>query len=270
MNKIDAALDAERLVREAPIQASGSPFLIGVKRATASTNDDVRALAAVGAPEGTVICAEEQAAGRGRRGNVWIAPARRCLLLSILLRPADDPPLWPRVTHLAALAVCRAIAPFLVPDCPQVKWPNDVMVGDRKIAGILLESSASSSGGFLVLGIGINVNIKAHDFPAELQSAATSLLIESGATIDRTGLLLNLLREFSTLYPLGVSAFDQPLSEVHQRSNLLGREVTLTVSGNLVSGRVVGFGESGELQLKPDDGPICLVSSGELVRVKQS
>jgi BirA family biotin operon repressor/biotin-[acetyl-CoA-carboxylase] ligase len=270
VSTIDAALDAERLEREAPIQACGRPFIIRVKRATVSTNDDVRALEAVGAPEGTVICAEEQTAGRGRRGNVWIAPKRRCLLLSILLRPADEPSLWPRVTHLAALAVCRAIAPFLVSDSPQVKWPNDVMVGNRKIAGILLESSASSSGGFLVLGIGINVNLELCDFPTELQSTATSLLIESGATIDRTGFLLNLLHEFSTLYPQGVSAFDEPLSEVHQRSNLLGREVTLSASGNFISGRVVGFGGSGELQLKPDDGTMYLVTSGELVRVKQS
>ena len=268
MSNHDSALDAAKLKGEAPALASGVPFAIEVKAATVSTNDDVRILAAGGAPEGTVVCAEEQAAGRGRRGNVWMAPTRRCLLLSLLLRPDDEPPLWPRVTHLAALAVCRAIEPLLAPGIAQVKWPNDVMVRDRKVSGILLESSASSHGGFLVLGIGINVNLEQSDFPAELQSTASSLLMETGQTIDRTDLVLKLLREFAALYPLGVSSFDEPLAEVHRRSHLVGRHVTLSASGKLIAGLVMGFGPSGELRLKPDDAPEYSVSSGELVRVR--
>ena len=266
MSAIDSALEVDRLEGMAPMQAGGGSYRVHVKEVTTSTNDDVRALAAEGAPEGTVVFAEEQVAGRGRRGNLWIAPPRRCLLFSLLLRPKHEPALWPRVTHLAALAVCRAIEPLLAPVAPLVKWPNDVLVRGRKLSGILLESAASSSGGFLILGLGLNVNLGEADFPAELQGAASSLKQETGRTINRTDVALKFLEHFATLYPTALECFDQALAEVHQRSFLIGKHVTLNQSGCQLSGSVTGFGPGGELRLKAE-GTERLLSSGELVRV---
>lgn len=267
MSAIDAPLDLARLVREAPEISVDQRFTFEWKAATRSTNDDVRSMALAGAPEGRIVVADEQSAGRGRRGNVWIAPARRCLLVSMLLRPAQETALWPRVTHLAALAMCRTFESFLPEEkSPRVKWPNDVLVGNRKVSGILLESAASSKGGFLVLGLGINVNVQEADFPDELKSSASSLLIEAGETIDRTSVLLRFLKEFSDLYPSSLEDFDPALDEIHRRSSLNGKKVSLTSSGLLITGRVIGFGGSGELRLEKDDGTEMLVSSGELVR----
>jgi BirA family biotin operon repressor/biotin-[acetyl-CoA-carboxylase] ligase len=263
---IGAALDAARLAREFAASVSGMRYQFEVKDATQSTNDDVRALAAEGAPEGTIVLAEEQSAGRGRRGNVWIAPPRRCLLFSILLRPTQKPEYWPRVTHLAALAVCRTVDTLISPERAKIKWPNDVLINQRKISGILLESAASSNGGFLVLGMGINVNLQPADFPAELQTTASSLLQESGQVVDRIAVLARFLREFADLYASALEPFDSALAEVHQRSSLIGKTVTMSSSGQQVSGCVSGFGPGGELLLRLPNGAAQIVCSGELVR----
>ena len=273
MSEIDAPLEADRLGREAPVQASGELYRVEVKDSTTSTSDDARALAAAGAPEGTVVFAEEQAAGRGRRGNIWMAPPGRSLLFSLLLRPEFDPALWPRVTHLAALAVCRAIEPFVSPAIPSLKWPNDVLIDGRKVSGILLESIATDGSGSLVLGVGINVNLDQSDFPAELRSSATSLRQEAGRPIDRTDVAVRFFKEFSSLYPIALEPFDRALEEVHQRSFLVGKSVTLNHSGRQETGRVTGFGPNGELKLVSDDaagGTERCLSSGELVRIAES
>jgi len=160
---------------------------IVVVETTRSTSDDVRELAAAGHPEGAVVLAEAQTAGRGRRGNVWVAPRGRCLLLSILLRPPGETAWWPRITHIASVAVCQALETVL-PVSAGIKWPNDVFVRGRKICGILLESAPAAGGGYVVLGLGINVHLQTEDFPAELRQTATSLEIESaGAKIGKIG-----------------------------------------------------------------------------------
>lgn len=266
METPDAALDAARLGEAAAGLCPGIRCHIEVRQATSSTNDDIRVLADRNAPEGTVVFAEEQLAGRGRRGNAWLAPPRRCLLFSILLRPRHDTALWPRVTHLAALASCHAVDPLLHPAAPAIKWPNDVLVSGRKLCGILLESAASQRGGYLILGVGINVNLRHCEFPGELATTATSLLAETGMPADRTALALEWLRAFLALYPGGIEPFDPALEQLRRRSSLMGRDVTLTDGGRPHHGRVTGFGPSGELRLLQPGGEETLFSSGELVR----
>jgi BirA family biotin operon repressor/biotin-[acetyl-CoA-carboxylase] ligase len=156
-----------------------------VLETTGSTNDDVRRLAAEGAPEGTVVLAESQSAGRGRLGRSWDSPERMGLYLSVLLRPTE--PLenlgrYPIATAVAVCAACRVFAG----ESAVLKWPNDVVAPDGKLAGILSELRHGASGAELVVGIGVNVNQTASDFDSTLRDRATSLrMLGRGVGLDR-------------------------------------------------------------------------------------
>ena len=141
-------------------------------RVTDSTNERAKELAIAGAPGGLVVTADEQTAGRGRRGNEWFAPPGSCLLYSAVLRPftAPESPLLPLAVPIAVCEASEAVAPV---SC-QVKWPNDVWIDERKVAGVLVEARPDE--GWAVIGVGLNVAIHADQFPAELQETATSLL----------------------------------------------------------------------------------------------
>jgi BirA family transcriptional regulator, biotin operon repressor / biotin---[acetyl-CoA-carboxylase] ligase len=132
-------------------------------RSTDSTNERARALAAAGAPHGTLVTAGEQSAGRGRQGRTWSAPAGRALLMSLVLR--DPPTLLPLAAAVAVAGVAGESA--------RIKWPNDVLIDDRKVAGILVEGRPQE--GWAVLGIGFNVAVRREDFPVELQETAAGL-----------------------------------------------------------------------------------------------
>jgi BirA family biotin operon repressor/biotin-[acetyl-CoA-carboxylase] ligase len=141
-------------------------------RLTDSTNERAKELAVAGAPHGTLVTADEQTAGRGRQGREWSAPPRSSVLMSVVLRDLDErDELLPLA---AAVAVCEAL-----PVEAAIKWPNDVWIEGRKLAGILLEGRPAE--GWVVLGVGLNVAIHADDFPPELRDTATSLLIEAHA-----------------------------------------------------------------------------------------
>jgi BirA family biotin operon repressor/biotin-[acetyl-CoA-carboxylase] ligase len=132
-------------------------------RETSSTNDRARELASAGAPHGTLVTASAQSAGRGRQGRSWSAPPGRALLMSLILR--DAPPLLPLVAAVAVAEVCG--------DAAQIKWPNDVLIDGRKVAGILAEGRPQE--GWAVLGIGLNVAVRVEDLPPELHATATTL-----------------------------------------------------------------------------------------------
>ena len=156
-----------------------------------STNAVARSLAEEGAADGTVVLAEHQTAGRGRLGRSWIARPGENLLLSVLLRPLLPAPRLPLLTFCASLAAADAVA-SVTGLRPAVKWPNDLLLNDRKFCGILLESALGpTEPSWTVIGIGINVN--QHDFPDDLRSPATSLANETGATVDRIALCCSLL-----------------------------------------------------------------------------
>ena len=160
-------------------------YRLDVRGATGSTNDDVREAARAGAAAGLVVVAERQDAGRGRRGAAWVCPPGEGLAFSVLLRPAEKKALWPRLSLAAGLAVAEALDRFGV--FAEVKWPNDIWIGGRKVSGILVEAGED----FVVAGIGINVGVRG--FPAALQDSATSLAIERSEAPGRAAVLVAVL-----------------------------------------------------------------------------
>jgi BirA family biotin operon repressor/biotin-[acetyl-CoA-carboxylase] ligase len=158
-------------------------------------------LLAPDAPEGALVVAEEQTAGRGRLGRSWFAPAGTSLLCSLQLRPDTPPKRLPELTGVAARACADAIAALTGLE-PALKFPNDVLVGGRKVAGILAEARD----GRVVLGVGINVNLPADELPEDVDRPATSLLVETGRELDRAELLAELLEQLERRYDAWLNA----------------------------------------------------------------
>jgi BirA family biotin operon repressor/biotin-[acetyl-CoA-carboxylase] ligase len=234
---------------------------------TASTNDDARVLGLRGAAHGSLVIADAQSAGRGRRGASWIAPPGHCLLASFLLRPSLPPETWPRLTHAAALAVCSALD--ALPDLPpaSIKWPNDVYLHDRKVCGILVESVIDSRGGFAVAGIGVNLNLTASDLPADLQPIATSVFMENGGQrTDRTAFTISLARALKSALARAESDFPGLLADCASRSWLAGKSLTVSLPHGNVTGTWAGLGPGGELLLSQPDGTVTAITSAERVR----
>ena len=150
-----------------------------------STNDEAFILGSAGAPEGTVLIAEKQSAGKGRMQRAWHSPAGSNIYTSIILRPQIEPARVPQISILAGVAAAEVLESYC-PDRIKLKWPNDVLIDGKKVCGILSQvKTAASEVDFIVLGIGINVNISYSQFPKEICNLATSLTIETGREISR-------------------------------------------------------------------------------------
>lgn len=232
-----------------------------------STSDLARAAGMAGNPGGLVIFAESQTNGRGQRSNRWITPKGQDLMLSVLLRPQVPTEHWPRLTTLAALAACRAIE-AVVPLRPAIKWPNDIYLSGRKVAGLLAETFVGRGEAFLVLGMGLNVN--STSFPPELQGTATSLLRELPAhvqALDRNTIAAALLNELRRVLDLWSEAFTEAVDQVRARSLLLGRQIRATLDGREVSGKVLDLNHEGHLVLQLLDGSSQTLSSAAEVRL---
>jgi BirA family transcriptional regulator, biotin operon repressor / biotin---[acetyl-CoA-carboxylase] ligase len=238
---------------------------IVVVASTGSTNSDLAAQAARGAeaaPEGTVLVAEEQRQGRGRMGRRWVSPPRSALMVSVLLRPAEVPPArrgW--VPLLAGVAAATAVR--RVTGVPAtLKWPNDLLVGDRKLAGILAEQSGDA----IVVGLGLNVSATRDELPEATGDAlpATSLGLEQASSLDRGALLNALLGEFGHWY-LAWRRADPPgdpeasgLRRAYlDLSATVGRDVRVErPAGQVTAGRATGLGPDGQLIVEgPGAGP---------------
>ena len=217
---------------------------------TASTNAVAFSMAAEGAAEGTVIIAEQQTGGKGRLGRDWASPAGVNLYCSIILRPPIQPVAAPQLTFLSVIAVARAVEK-LTPLKTRIKWPNDLLIDGRKVAGLLNEMSAETDKvNFVILGIGVNVNMSAEQFPEELRHPATSLALESGAKVDRTQFAKVMLQELDSLYAVFLEKGYAPARrEWLERSSLAGALVTVTDNGSVRTGRVSGIDEYGALLL---------------------
>jgi BirA family biotin operon repressor/biotin-[acetyl-CoA-carboxylase] ligase len=221
-------------------------------RVTDSTNERAKQLAAQGAPHGTLVTADEQTAGRGRQGRSWVAPPGRALLMSVVLHVDERTPLAPLA---AAVALCHAF-----PVADGIKWPNDVWVGGRKVAGILIEGRPQD--GWAVLGIGLNVATERDEFPEDLRDTATSLLaVGADVTSPREAL--------EVLVPVLGAWLEAPadtvLNEWRERDALRGERV----AWNGGEGTAVGVDEEGSLLVDTDDG-VQALHSGEvhLARVR--
>ncbi len=199
----------------------------------ASTNDVAARAATSRANDGLAVFAEEQTAGRGRRGRHWSAPPRSSILLSVLIFPTGplDDPAW--LTALGAVAVAEVVTEFTGADA-RIKWPNDVRVDRRKVAGILVERGPGA-----VVGIGLNVNVAEADFPPELADSATSLLRLAGKPFDRSEVARRLLRRLDDWYALGLESGPASLdAPIRSRSEHLGRDVRVETSTGVVLGRL--------------------------------
>ncbi len=240
---------------------------VEVREEAGSTSDVIRELGQAGGPHGLAVLAEKQTAGRGRRENRWLASAGRDLMLSVLLRPPVPQELWPRVTSLAALAICKAIEAGL-PLKPLIKWPNDIYLNDRKICGLLAETFFSPSGSFLCLGIGINVN--STGFPSELAATATSLFLEMKGghlpVIDRNPLAAGVLQHLAEELERIDAGYADAMREVRERSWLLGRTIRARAQGREVFGRAADLNHEGHLVLVLPDGSSLALSSADEVR----
>src|SRR5215472_10637932 len=173
---------------------------IRVFQETTSTNDVIEKLARDGVKEGVVVFAESQTRGRGRLGRKWLSPAKRGLWFSVLLRPSLRPDEITQITVVSATALRRAIH-LQTQLSPQIKWPNDILINGRKTAGILTELNAEVDRvNYVILGIGVDVNLSAADFPVDLKKTATSLRAELGKPLSRADLAVAILRELDHDY----------------------------------------------------------------------
>jgi BirA family transcriptional regulator, biotin operon repressor / biotin---[acetyl-CoA-carboxylase] ligase len=227
-----------------------------------STNASAFRLAEEGAEEGTTLIADFQSGGKGRLGRVWASPQGVNLYCSIILRPPIKPVAAPQLTFLSVVAVARTIE-RLTDLKPRIKWPNDILVEGRKVAGLLNEMSAETDKvNFVVLGIGVNINMQAEQFPADLRHPATSLFIETGKTVNRTAFTRVLLEELDDLYLEFIKEGYAPVrKEWLEKSRLEGAVVTVTDNGSSRSGRVRGIDEYGALILETGEQ----ILSGDVV-----
>ena len=238
---------------------------IQVHEKIASTSDHVRELGLAGWPHGVVAFAEAQSAGRGRRENRWCSEPGKDLLFSILLKPDVSIEHWARLATLTALGICRAIEDEFALH-PQIKWPNDLILSDRKFCGILTETHVGATGSFIVLGVGLNVNTTV--FPPELQYLASSLRNEcNGRILDRTQLAIRLLQHLEQELEKWERGFPEVIAEVQRRSWLMGKRIRAQHHGVLTEGVVAGLNEEGWLIVKHDDGKVSTLGSAEQVRV---
>ena len=220
-----------------------------------STNSQAATLAQQGAPHGAVVVAETQTAGRGRLGRHWHSPPGKNLYCSLLLRTMpgrDQQPLWLSwIPLIAALAVSRAVQ--VTADLkPTVKWPNDILIGNRKLGGVLCESSGlGTSHAVVIVGIGLNVNIRRDDFPEDLRELATSLMIETQHPFDRAALLVTLLLEMETRCEAFLAgAHGDILEEYVLRCGTLGRRVIVELAhGEHVDGTAESILPDGSLRV---------------------
>lgn len=228
--------------------------------ATGSTNDVAREWAAAGAPAGAVVVADAQTRGRGRRGRGWHTPPGGALALSLVLRPA-----WPagRLTLLplaAGVAVARAAGRAAAVRCG-LKWPNDVLVRGRKLAGILVEVlGPDPAAAGVVLGIGVNLNLPLHRFPPDVRERATSLLHESGAPVRRPAFARELLSELDVWIDALDREPDAVLAAWRGLSVTLGREVEVVHGAETVRGKAVDVDATGALILETASGERRLVA----------
>lgn len=221
-------------------------------RTTDSTNERAKELALAGAPHGTLVTADEQTAGRGRQGRAWLAPPRKALLMSVVLRDLGAAQAY--LPLAAALAVCEASEQSAPVRCA-IKWPNDVWIDGRKVAGILVEGRPQE--GWAVLGIGLNVSTAADEFPAELREIATSLGAAAGMDPPTTEAVLERVCAGLDLRLAADPA--EVLAHWRQRDALKGK--TIRWQGG--EGTATGIDESGALIVESSSGRVTL-DAGEV------
>ena len=229
---------------------------------TGSTNDVAMNLAIGGAQEGALVVAESQTRGRGRRSRKWLAPMGTSILASLILRPSIMAREAQSITIVSAVAVAQAIRN--ITQLPAlIKWPNDVIIGDRKVSGILTEMRTEGGrASFLVAGMGVTVNIPRNRLPAEIMDTATSLSAELGHNVSRIALLQEILRQLERRYlKVKKGEVDTLTDEWKRLSATIGRQARLVISRRGISGRAVDMDKTGALLIQTDAGRIQRITA---------
>lgn len=238
---------------------------IRVFQETTSTNDVAERLGRDGVKEGVVIFAESQSKGRGRLGRAWVSTQGKGLWFSVLLRPPLTPQAATQLTIASATALARALRTAAAIGC-EIKWPNDILVNERKVCGILTEMSAElDKVNYLVLGIGVNVNFEESDFPVELRRTATSLAIEADRKFKRAEVAANILRELDRDYSRVCSGkFAQVADEWEDQCTTIGRQVEIASGKRTILGRAESLDAEGALLVRTQHGHLERIIGGDV------
>ncbi len=231
-----------------------------------STNNQAKTLAINGAPEGTLVVAEAQSAGRGRKGRTWFSATDDGICLSLILRPSIPPGEISQITLMTAVAAAEALLEATDIDVT-IKWPNDLLINGKKLAGILTEMSMEMDAiDYIIIGLGMNVNTDISVFNGEIQDIATSLYIESSIQHSRVDIIQLFLQQFEKYYlEVQTHGFSSIIKRWKKLSNILGQYVTVDVSGKKIRGFVDDIGEDGVLILKDDEKKIHRILSGDVL-----
>jgi len=245
-----------------------NPSFIHHYHRVGSTNNVLKEMAEEGAAEGTVVVAELQETGRGRMGRHWSSPQGKGIYLSLLLRPPVSPQHTSPLTLLAAAAACRGISSVLPRLLPGIKWPNDLLIGGRKVCGILCEIKAEIDlVHYLVAGIGINVNMAMEDFPSELRQSATSLLLENeGVVVSRLAVAAGVLQHFDELYAIYLEkGTASVLSRWREYDITLGRSIKVQGPGFSFTGTASELDDNGAIVVESETGERKSFTTGEVI-----
>jgi BirA family biotin operon repressor/biotin-[acetyl-CoA-carboxylase] ligase len=265
--------EPDALIADDLLSRLGKTKVIGrdiqVFEQTTSTNDMIEKLARDGVKEGVVVFAESQTKGRGRLGRKWISPAHKGLWFSILLRPDLRPQETTQLTVASATALRRAIAAETNLH-PEIKWPNDILLGGKKVAGILTELSAElDKVRHVILGIGIDVNLGTNELPVELRKTATSLKIELGETISRAELAVAILRELDADYArICNGKFAEVADEWEENCTTIGKNVTVQIGDRKIRGCAESLDDDGALLLRTEHGRLEPITGGDVTLEK--
>jgi BirA family biotin operon repressor/biotin-[acetyl-CoA-carboxylase] ligase len=238
---------------------------IQVFEETTSTNDVVEKLARNGVKEGVVVFTESQTRGRGRLGRKWISPARKGLWFSILLRPDMRAQETTRLTVASATALRRAIESETGLR-PEIKWPNDLLLSGKKVAGILTELAGELDHvRYVILGIGVDVNLNPGEFAGDVRKTATSLKAELGRAVSRADMAVAILRELDRDYGrLSAGQFEAVADEWEGYCTTIGQEVVIRTSDREIRGRAESLAEDGALLLRTDHGHLERIVGGDV------
>ncbi len=243
---------------------------IRVFQQTTSTNDVIEKLARDGVKEGVVVFAESQTTGRGRMGRKWMSPAGKGLWFSLLLRPDLRPQQATQLTVASAVALHQAIL-RTTGLSPEIKWPNDLLLRGRKVAGILTEMHAELDQiTHLILGIGIDVNLSSADFPADLRRTATSLKVELGKPVPRPELAVAVLIAMDAAYARVLCGdFAALATEWEAHCSTVGAQVAIRAGERVIRGRAESLSEDGALLVRTEHGHLERVVGGDVTLEKK-
>ncbi len=224
---------------------------------TDSTNVIAEQKGYEGMPEGTLVIADNQSKGRGRSGRYWFSPEKKGIYMSLILRPRLLSADIPKITLMTAVVAAESISKLYDVDI-RIKWPNDILVNEKKIAGILTTMNRDyNAERFIVVGIGINVNTEYNEFPDEIRSIATSLFIETDIAAGRTALVQSILELFEYYYGLFQSSdFGPIMSKWKELSQIVGKNVQIDLINNSITGEVIDIDSKGFLLVKNSAGKL--------------